>query len=192
MVEESVLRSRVGVCAYHGGELEKVTDVIASEAAEAAGASYYGLQLPDDPDVHIPSTKVDPAESTALRSFFEHVHTVVTVHGFGRHDQLRTVMLGGRNRKLASRLGKSLQSHLGGEFSVVSELDSIPKELRGVHPKNPVNLPANAGVQVELPPGARWNREEWGWSDHDGISRAIQVDQVIAAIGETLMAPAVR
>ncbi len=186
VAEESELRSSFGICAYHGGGLEKVTDVIAKEAAAACGASYYGLALPDDPDVHIASADVDPSDSAALDGFFAHVKTVMTIHGFGRHDQLRTVMLGGRNRALAMSLGDRLRTNLGDEFEVVDDLESIPTELRGIHPDNPVNLPANAGVQVELPPGARWNREEWGWSDHAGVSRAAQVDQVIAAIVETV------
>jgi len=55
--EVSELRSPLlGFMAYHGGQLEKVTDVIASTAAEAAGCSYYGvLQSDEDNVVHLPS-----------------------------------------------------------------------------------------------------------------------------------------
>ena len=37
------LRSRIGFMAYHGGALEEQTDVIASQAAQRSGASYYGV-----------------------------------------------------------------------------------------------------------------------------------------------------
>ena len=42
-VEEILhLRSpRLGFMAFHGGRLEKVTDVVATEAAARSGASYY-------------------------------------------------------------------------------------------------------------------------------------------------------
>ena len=31
-------------------------------------------------------------------------------------------------------------------------MDAIPQALRGVHPRNPVNLPRQGGAQLELPP----------------------------------------
>ena len=40
-------------------------------------------------------------------------------------------------------------------MNVITDLDDIPIELRGLHPANPVNQPAGGGVQVELPPSAR-------------------------------------
>ena len=42
--------------AYHGGGLEAMTDVIAREAAERSGASYYGVVHPpgfDDQALHV-------------------------------------------------------------------------------------------------------------------------------------------
>jgi phage replication-related protein YjqB (UPF0714/DUF867 family) len=38
---------------------------------------------------------------------------------------------------------------------VVDELQAVPPALRGVHPRNPVNLPAGGGAQLELPPRLR-------------------------------------
>ena len=67
-VEEVVeLRGSFGFMAYHGGSLEEATDVIAQAAAEQAGASYYGVHQPADLQWHIPSTQIDPAESSAPR-----------------------------------------------------------------------------------------------------------------------------
>ena len=34
-------------------------------------------------------------------------------------------------------------------------IDAIPRELRGLHPDNPVNRPRAGGVQLELPPRVR-------------------------------------
>ena len=66
VVEELALRSTVGFLALHGGSLERETDPIAREAAEAVGASLYTLSQPDDLRWHIPSVRMDPADSPAL------------------------------------------------------------------------------------------------------------------------------
>ena len=84
--------------AFHGGSLEEVTDVIGRAAAEAAGASYYGVHQPPDLQWHIPSTEIDPAASPALAGFLDHVDHVVTVHGYGRAGFWASLLLGGRNR----------------------------------------------------------------------------------------------
>ena len=73
-----------------------------------------------------------------------------------------------------------------GRLALVDDVAEIPSGLRGQHPRNPVNRPANHGVQLELPPTARWNRDESNWSDHEGTGRAPQVDLVIAALSEDL------
>ena len=80
------LRSTFGFMAYHGGSLEESTDVIASSAAAACGASYYGVHQPADLQWHIPSIKVTAADSPALTRFLDHVEIVITVHGFGREN----------------------------------------------------------------------------------------------------------
>jgi phage replication-related protein YjqB (UPF0714/DUF867 family) len=46
-------------------------------------------------------------------------------------------------------------------YDIVDDLDAIPKELRGLHPRNPVNLPPRQGVQIELPPRARGASPLW-------------------------------
>ena len=37
---------RLGFMAYHGGGLEEMTEVVAQQAAEHSGASYYGVHQP--------------------------------------------------------------------------------------------------------------------------------------------------
>ena len=183
--EELEIRSKVGLMAYHGGTLEKATDAIARETAELCGASYYGLIQTNDDPLHFPSTKLFEYASENLNIFFQHVRVVITIHGYGREHLFHSVLLGGRNRALASHLASFLKMALP-DYSFENDLEQIPKELRGLHPKNPVNIPALTGVQVELPPTLRWNREEWGWSDNGGIGRAKHVDDIIVALSKAI------
>jgi phage replication-related protein YjqB (UPF0714/DUF867 family) len=160
VVEECELRSAFGFMAYHGGGLEEMTDVIAREAAVRAGASYYGVVHPGEWELHLPSTRVTPEESPLLAGFLDHVDVVATVHGFGRRPLLTSVLLGGRNRSLAGHVAAHLRRALPA-YDVVDDLDLIPTELRGVHERNPVNLPRRAGVQIELPPRVRGSSPLW-------------------------------
>ena len=149
------LRSRVGVLAPHGGSLERGTDTIAAAAAERAGASLYVVRQPPDLYWHVPSVAFDPQASPALAAFIGHVRTVVAIHGYGRRGMWTTLLVGGRNRNLAGRLSRALRTALGDGFTVVDDLEAIPRRLRGLHPRNPVNLPRHAGAQLELPPRVR-------------------------------------
>ena len=149
--EVSRLEGRVGFMAYHGGSLEHYTDVIADEAAARCGASYYGVLQPPDLQWHIPSHRVSRHESDRLHEFVEHVDVVVTVLGSGRHGMWTTLLLGGQNRELAHHVAGHLTPSLP-EYTILTDLDEIPRELRGLHHANPVNLPRDKGVQIELPP----------------------------------------
>lgn len=139
--------------AFHGG-LEAGTAEMAEAAAAAGGASLYVVRQPSELRWHVPSHSVDPAGSDHLRRWLSHVRVAVALHGYGRIRQPGRILLGGRNRGLAARLADSLTLRLP-HLTVVTDLDDIPKELRGLHPANPVNRPSEAGVQVELPPRAR-------------------------------------
>lgn len=165
--EETELRGRVGLMAYHGGGLEEMTDVIARTTAEAAGASYYGVVHPPGWDLHVPSTRVTPDDSTELAGFLDHVDTVITVHGFGRRSLLTAILLGGRNRELAGHVAGHLRCHLPA-YDVVDDLGRIPTELRGLHERNPVNAPSGGGVQIELPPRVRGSSPIW-WDFEGGL-----------------------
>jgi phage replication-related protein YjqB (UPF0714/DUF867 family) len=160
VVEECHLRSSFGFMAYHGGALEEMTDVIASLAAERSGASYYGVVQPASLQVHLPSIDVTPDQSPTLAAFLDHVDVVVTVHGFGRRPMMTSMLLGGSNRRLAAHLAGELRRALP-VYEVVDEIERIPIELQGVHPRNPVNVPRNGGVQLELPPRARGSSALW-------------------------------
>jgi phage replication-related protein YjqB (UPF0714/DUF867 family) len=147
VLEVSQLRSRFGFMAIHGGGLEEMTDVIAERAAEAAGASIYLLRHPDRYPHHVPSARFDPAESPRLAEFLDHVDVAVSLHGYGRIGRSTQLLAGGRNRALAAHLARHIQ--LSG-YQVVTDLDDIPLELRGLHPDNPVNRVREGGTQLEL------------------------------------------
>jgi phage replication-related protein YjqB (UPF0714/DUF867 family) len=154
VVERSALSGTFGFMAFHGGALEQRTDVIAQLAAEASGASLYTVALPGPEPEHFPSTSVRREESPALDEFFDHVDVVVTVHGYGRWGRFTSLLLGGSNRELAAKLAEVLGPALP-DYDVVLDLEAIPRELRGLHPDNPVNVPRLGGVQLELPPRVR-------------------------------------
>ena len=157
------LDQRIGFMAYHGGGLEEMTEVIAMRAAERSGTSYYGVHQPKGMERHIPSIEVSPESSTHLKNFINHVHTVITIHGFGRQGYYSSLLLGGQHRTFAQHVGSHLRTHLPA-YKVITEIDEIPKELRGLHPRNPVNLPAGTGVQIELPPRVRGTTPLfWDW-----------------------------
>lgn len=147
VLEASQLRSRFGFLAIHGGGLEEMTDVIAERAAEAAGASVYLLRHPARYPHHLPSARFDPAESPRLAEFLDHVDVAVSLHGYGRIGRSTQLLAGGRNRALAAHLARHIQ--LNG-YQVVTDLDDIPFELRGLHPDNPVNRVREGGTQLEL------------------------------------------
>ena len=158
--EVSELRGPVGFMAYHGGALEVMTDVIASTAAERSGASLYAVVQPDGMREHLPSIQVRPEESPRLAAFVEHVEVVITIHGYGRRGLFSSLLLGGQNRRFADHVGESLRRTLPA-YDVVTDLDEIPRPLRGMHRDNPVNLPRDRGVQIELPPRVRGSSPLW-------------------------------
>ena len=155
-VEETcTLRSRFGILAFHGGNLERGTDTIATTAASRAGASLYAVSQPSDLRWHVPSVAFAPEASPDLARFVAHVDAAVAIHGYGREGMWTTLLVGGRNRPLAVRLAHALRGRLGDGFTVVDDVSAIPERLRGLDPRNPVNLPRFAGAQLELPPRVR-------------------------------------
>jgi phage replication-related protein YjqB (UPF0714/DUF867 family) len=180
IVEECELRGTFGFMAYHGGGLEEMTDVIARRAASLAGASYYGVVHPDDWTLHLPSTQISPDQSPVLAAFLAHVEVVVTVHGFGRRQLFTSVLLGGQNRSLAAHVAGHLRRGLPA-YDIVDDLDAIPKELRGLHPRNPVNLPPRQGVQIELPPRARGASPLWWDWEGEMVPHTLAVIDALAA-----------
>lgn len=187
------LRGPVGFMAFHGGGLEEVTDVIAAAAAERSDASYYGVLQPSHLQWHIPSHKVSPDESSQLTAFLDHVEVVITVHGFGRRGYFTSLLLGGQNRGLAHHVGRHLRERLPA-YDVLTDLEHIPRDLRGLHASNPVNLPPQQGVQIELPPRVRGSSALWADWEGPGLVPHTEalVDGLATAAHEWLRAPSAR
>lgn len=181
VVEVCELRSAIGFMAYHGGHLEWMTDVIARRAADESGASLYAVVQPEGMSEHFTSTTVDPAMSPQLARFLDHVEIVVTVHGFGRRGMFGSMLLGGQNRAFAEHVGGAIRTALPA-YEVLTDLEKIPKKLRGLHDRNPVNLPPQQGVQIELPPRVRGSSPLW-W-DWEGPELTPHTESLIAALAE--------
>ncbi len=184
-VERVELRSRFGFMAFHGGALERQTDRIAAAAAEAAGASLYAVAHPEPDPPHFPSIDVRGDHSPLLAGFLAHVAVVVTVHGYGRDGMFTSLLLGGGNRTLAAVLAAELSAALP-EYDVVGELDAIPRELRGLHPDNPVNVPRFGGVQLELPPRVRGLGPRWAsWAGDGFVPPAAALVDALARVARS-------
>ena len=130
---------------------------------------------------HIPSHRVTADQSPALAEFLSHVTIVITVHGFGRAGYFTSLLLGGRNRRLAAHLGERLRHHLPA-YSILDDIDLIPQNLRGQHQDNPVNVVQHAGVQLELPPRVRGSSPLW-W-DWEGPGLTPHTESLIDALVE--------
>jgi phage replication-related protein YjqB (UPF0714/DUF867 family) len=184
-VEEDLeLRSTFGFMAFHGGSLEEGTDVLAATAARAAGASLYAVRQPVGLRWHIPSVEVTPDDSPALAAFLAHVDVAVALHGFGREGLWTSLLLGGQNRDLATHLSEHLRTAMP-TYTVVDDLEAIPRDLRGVHPRNPVNHPRRAGVQLELPPRTR-SRTVPMWADLPDTEPVPHGQDLVAALIEAV------
>ena len=101
----------------------------------------YLVRHPDRYPHHLASALFVAGESARLAEFLDHVDVAVSLHGYGRIGRGTQLLAGGGNRALAAHVARHLA--LPG-YHVVTELDDIPLELRGLHPQNPVNRPVTA------------------------------------------------
>jgi phage replication-related protein YjqB (UPF0714/DUF867 family) len=92
---------------------------------------------------------------------------VVSLHGYGRIGRATQLLAGGGNRVLAAHLSGHLD--LPGHH-VVTDLNEIPVELRGLHPQNPVNQTRAGGTQLELPTRVRGISPRSPLPGDDGLS----------------------
>jgi len=175
--EELKLRSTFGFMAFHGGRLEEVTDDVARTAAERSGASLYAVMQPESDQWHIPSHRVTVDQSRHLAAFMNHVDVVLSIHGYGRQHMWRTLLLGGQNRELAEHVAVELIPRLH-HYEIVTDLDTIPAPLRGLHDRNPVNQVRGGGVQIELPPRVR-GRSPLFWGTEPRSRRVPHLEALI-------------
>ena len=190
VAEDLELRSRFGFMAFHGGNLEVGTDVVAALAAGEAGASLYAVRQPLGLRWHVPSIEVTPDDSPSLAAFLDHVEVAVALHGYGRDGMWTTLLAGGSNRPLATHVAEHLRATLPEGYDVVDDLEAIPGELRGVHRANPVNRCPLAGVQLELPPRVR-NRTPF-WADLPDGEPIPHIADLVAGLAAAAMSWPVR
>ncbi|MEV6118327.1 poly-gamma-glutamate hydrolase family protein [Streptomyces sp. NPDC052109] len=154
MVATLVPGDGIGLLALHGSN-EGGTAQLAETVARHCGATSLVFTQPGvHRPVHIPSPRMAAEPCGLLREFLERVSLTVSLHGHKRPEAPHAVFLGGRHRDAAHVLADALTVHAP-HFPAVTDLSAIPSGLRGVHPRNPVNLTRLAGVQVELPLLAR-------------------------------------
>lgn len=189
MEEQLTLRSNFGFCAFHGGNLERRTDIIAEEAAKRSGASYYGVLQPRGTRRHIPSKFVSPSESQQLATFIDHCDVVVAIHGYGLRGRWIDLLFGGQNRELAAHMADHVRRSAPA-YRCVDDIEAIPPRLRGVHPDNPANLPRQGGVQIELPPRIRGlTPMAMYWPAHDHrTERFPHIEWLIEGLAEGALA----
>jgi phage replication-related protein YjqB (UPF0714/DUF867 family) len=84
----------------------------------------------------------------------------------GRSTQ---ILAGGGNRELAGLLAECLTVP---GHQVVTDLGSIPRELRGLHPDNPVNRARGGGAQLELSSRIRGTSPRSQLPGDDGLTPA--------------------
>jgi len=190
VIEHSTLRSQFGFMAIHGGGLEQMTDVIAERAADAADASLYVVRHPDHYPHHLSSARYRAQESERLAEFLGHVDYVVSLHGYGRIGRSTQLLAGGRDRALAEHLARHVDVP---GYQVVTDLDAIPHELRGLHPDNPVNRARRGGTQLELTPRVRGISPRSQLPGDDGLSPATsELVRGLVATAHSWEAPPIR
>ncbi|MFG2602837.1 poly-gamma-glutamate hydrolase family protein [Streptomyces sp. NPDC048514] len=144
----------IGLLALHGsneGGTAELADLVARRCrATSLVFTQPGARRP----VHIPSPLMAADHCALLRRFLDRVSLTVSLHGHMRPQAPHSLFLGGRNRAAALVLAEELHA-LAPRFRVVTDLAQVPAGLRGLHPRNPVNLTRLGGVQVELPLPAR-------------------------------------
>ncbi len=91
------------------------------------------------------------------------------------------MLLGGGNRIFADHVGASLRRSLPA-YDIVTDIDAIPEQLRGLHDRNPVNLSRDGGVQIELPPRVRGSSPLW-W-DWEGPGLTPHTESLIDGLVE--------
>ncbi|MGW3171389.1 poly-gamma-glutamate hydrolase family protein [Streptomyces sp. NPDC001153] len=154
LVATLVPGGEIGLLALHGSN-EGGTAELADLVARRCGATSLVFTQPGvRQPVHIPSPLMAADHCALLREFLDRVSLTVSLHGHMRPEAPHTVFLGGRNRAAARVLAEALAAGAR-DFPAVTDLAAIPADLRGVHPRNPVNLTRRGGVQVELPLSAR-------------------------------------
>ena len=63
------------------------------------------------------------------------------------------MLIGGTNAPMRAAIAAALGEAT--DLTVIAQEDLIPAGLRGINPRNPVNMSTYGGVQIEMSPEAR-------------------------------------
>lgn len=135
------------VTAIHGGGIEPGTTELARRVANIGEYDFYtfeGLMPKHNERLHITSTVFD--EPTLLK-MLDHSDETISIHGYSGEDPI--VYVGGKDKKLAKSITKSLKNK---GFTV----QKSPKGIEATSSSNIINRSDNdSGVQLELTTGQR-------------------------------------
>lgn len=175
--------SPVAVLALHGGAIEPGTDTLA-RAVAGEEFSFYAFRslAPEKGRLHhVTSHRFDEPRCLALA---RRSRVALSIHG---HDGATPwVFPGGRNPALRRMVMDALiRSRVPVRFS---------PRLMGLHPRNVVNLPETAGVQIEVTWGLRSEsvsplsvpRWQEGRLTDRGRAFAAALHEVLRAVGRRL------
>ena len=162
VVEDLELRSRFGFLAFHGGNLEVGTDVVATQAAAEAGASLYAVRQPEGLRWHVPSIEVTPDDrppsppsSTTSTWPWRCTATAATTCG-------PPCWPAGGNRAARRPRGRPPPHHPARRLRRGRRPRRHPRaSCAASTAHNPVNRCAHGGVQLELPPRVRSRTPFW-------------------------------
>ncbi len=95
----------------------------------------YVVRHPDHYPHHLPSARYSRSESPSASPSSSTTSTSwSSLHGYGRIGRSTQLLAGGGNRALAAHLAHHVAVP---GYQVVTDLDAIPRELRGLHPRQP-------------------------------------------------------
>ena len=94
----------------------------------------------------------------------------MSLHGYGRVGRSTHLLAGGRQPGTRRVIWPRTSTVPG--YQVVTDLDAIPRELRGLHPDNPVNRVRGGGAQLELSARVRGISPRSGLPGDDGLAPA--------------------
>jgi phage replication-related protein YjqB (UPF0714/DUF867 family) len=178
-VEFVDLAGSVGLLALHGGRIEPGTEEIARFVAGRAGASLYvysGRRPAGNRALHRPSHRTVPSRRPLLQQFLAHVATLISLHGHGRRQS--HVYVGGLNTNMARGFVELVRPVLP-RYAWICEPERIPPGMRGIDPRNVVNLPPGRGMQLELPRGLRQSRRAPGKTDLEPSGDALVLSRLL-------------
>lgn len=149
------LGSSLGLLAVHGGGIEPGTEEIARYVSFHTGASLYvyaGRRPSGNLSLHRASHTSKLEERFLVKRFLQHVNRAISVHGHGRDQNYAYV--GGLDQTMRQQFVTLAQATLP-KYAWTADPEIIPQGIGGRNPKNIVNLPADQGMQLELPKGLR-------------------------------------